>query len=593
MTTLRISATYKKPLVRLWRHVSLRRRKQLLLLLFLMIISSFAEVMSIGAILPFLGIITEPNRVYEFLSHQTIFQYLGYSAPEQLLLPLTIGFGLAAFMAGVMRLLLIWASTRLSFATGADISGDIYYRTLHQPYSVHTSRNSSELINGITGKVNLVIYSVITPTLTFISNCIILVAILVVLLSIETEISLLALGSLGAIYFIIVLLSRNRLLTNSRLNALESTKAIKALQEGLGGIRDVLIDGSQNYYWKSYCNADLALRRTQGENLIISQSPRFIIEAFGMILIASLTYFLAQKEGGISSSIPILGVLALGAQRLLPVLQQIYGALAAIRSAQGSLEDVLVLLDQKVNCNSYGPVIPLSFQKYIKLNQVKFRYSNETPWLFNKLDITISKGSRVGIIGSTGSGKSTIIDIIMGLLPPTEGTLEVDDCVISDENRRSWHAHIAHVPQTIFLADISIEENIAFGTPRDQIDRGLIRQVALQAQIADLIEGWPKQYETLVGERGVRLSGGQRQRIGIARALYRKADVIIFDEATSALDHETEEAVMQAIKGLSNKLTLIIITHRLSTLRGCSKIIEISNLRSTNDKNYPSISRVE
>lgn len=555
-----------------------------------MIASSFAEIISIGAVMPFLGILTDPDRIYGFLSRQPTFQALGYTTSAQLLFPLTVTFCFAAFMAGSMRLLLIWFSTQLSFAAGADLSGDIYYRTLYQPYSIHTSRNSSQLIDGITVKVNAVIYSVIAPILTFISSCVMLFFVVITLLLISPEISLLAFSGFSLIYLVIILFTRNHLLENGRLIALESIKVIKILQEGLGGIRDILIDGTQSFYFKSYRNAYFPLRKAQGDNLFISQSPRYVMEALGMILIATLAYILALKEGGIAGVIPTLGILALGAQRLLPALQQMYGAWAAIRGAQGSLEDVLVLLDQEVPRYLENPIDPISFEREVKLNQLQFRYSTEMPYVFDKLDLIISKGSRIGIIGSTGSGKSTLVDIIMGLLIPTEGSLEVDGRCITGANSRAWQAHIAHVPQSIFIGDISIEENIAFGIPKNEIDRELVKLAASQAQIGGIIEALPEQYETIVGERGVRLSGGQRQRIGIARALYKKANLIIFDEATSALDYETEEAVMQAIEGLSSNLTLIIIAHRITTLRGCSQIVSLSELGKISQGDYASLS---
>jgi ATP-binding cassette subfamily B protein len=197
--------------------------------------------------------------------------------------------------------------------------------------------------------------------------------------------------------------------------------------------------------------------------------------------------------------------------------------------------------------------------------------------VLNNFDLVIAKGSRIGFIGTTGSGKSTLIDIVMGLLQPTQGALEIDGHPITTANHRAWQAHIAHVPQAIFLADSSIEENIAFGVPKEHIDPQRVRQAARQAQIADIIESWPEQFQTFVGERGIRLSGGQRQRIGIARALYKRADVIIFDEATSALDNDTEQAVMDAIEGLSEGLTILIIAHRLSTLRNCTQIVELGD----------------
>lgn len=543
-----------------------------------MILASFAEILSIGAVLPFLAVLTAPDRVFEHSAVQPFIQTLGLTAPEQLLLPLTIVFGLGALMAGAMRLLLLWASTRLSFATGADLSISIYRRTLYQPYAVHVARNSSEVINGISGKANGVIYNIIVPALTLFSASVMLSAILIALLSVDPVIALAAFGGFGLIYAFIIRLTRNRLMVDSQRIARESTQVIKSLQEGLGGIRDVLIDGSQATYCQIYRNADHPLRRAQGNNLFISQSPRYVMEALGMVLIAALAYALAQQSDGIAKAIPVLGALALGAQRLLPVLQHAYGAWSTIQGGQASLQDTLELLDQPLPDYADQPAAkPLPFRQQLRLKQLSFRYSPQTPWVLKKLDLTIAKGSRVGFIGTTGSGKSTLLDIVMALLSPTEGTLEIDGQPITMANHRAWQAHFAHVPQAIFLADSTIEENIAFGVPNDLIELERVRQAARQAQIADIIETWPKQYQTFVGERGIRLSGGQRQRIGIARALYKQADIIIFDEATSALDNETEQAVMQAIEGLNEDLTILIIAHRLTTLKNCTQIVELAD----------------
>ncbi|QTR46439.1 ABC transporter ATP-binding protein [Thiothrix litoralis] len=568
----------KKLIARLWQHISPRRRRQFGLLLVLMVLASFAEIVSIGAVLPFLGVLTAPERVFEHAAAQPLIQALGLSEPEQLLLPLTIAFGVAAIVAGTMRLLLLWVSTRLSFATGADLSISIYRRTLYQPYAIHCARNSSEIINGISTKSNQVIYNTIVPILTLVSSSIMLVVILVALLAVNPVIALVAFGGFGLIYALIIRLTRKRLLAGSQRIAHESTQVIKSLQEGLGGIRDVLIDGNQATYCQVYRNADLPLRRAQGNNLFISSSPRFGMEALGMLLIALLAYSLAQQEDGVAKAIPVLGALALGAQRLLPVLQQAYGAWSQIRGGQMSLQDTIALLEQPLPAHADQPVSEaLSFKQQIQLQQLAFRYSDATPWILRDINLTIPKGSRIGFIGATGSGKSTLIDIIMGLLPPTEGTLAIDGQVLTAENQRTWQQHIAHVPQSIFLADSTVAENIAFGIPKEQIDHGRVRLAAQQAQIAESIESWPEQYQTFVGERGIRLSGGQRQRIGIARALYKQADVIVFDEATSALDTETEQAVMQAIESLSNDLTLIIIAHRLTTLKNCTQIVELGD----------------
>jgi ATP-binding cassette, subfamily B, bacterial PglK len=291
-----------------------------------------------------------------------------------------------------------------------------------------------------------------------------------------------------------------------------------------------------------------------------------------------LAYALSKDIDGFGKAVPILGALALGAQRMLPAMQQSYSAWTSLRGEQDALQDTLALLEQPLPDYAYQPSPePISFQRQILFNNISFRYSPQAPWVLKNLTLTIAKGSRVGFIGTTGSGKSTLLDLLMCLLPPTEGTFKVDGQAINSTNLRAWQAHIAHVPQAIFLADSSIAENIAFGLPKNEIDHARVRLAAEQAQISDAIESWPQQYNTFVGERGVRLSGGQRQRIGIARALYKQADVIVFDEATSALDNDTEEAVMQAIESLSKDLTILIIAHRLTTLKNCPQIVELGD----------------
>lgn len=535
-------------------------------------------MLSIGTVLPFLAVLSAPRLIYEHPIAQPFIQAFGLASADQLLLPFALVFGLAALLAGCVRLFLLWASTRLSFAAGADLSVNIYRRTLYQPYMVHIARNSSEVINGITLKANGVIYSIISPVLMLISSGIMLTAILITLLSVEPVISLVAFGGFALIYGIIISATRARKMQNGQRIAKESTLVIKSLQEGLGGIRDVLIDGSQATYCEIYRSADLSLRYAQGSNQFVGQSPRYGMEALGMLLIAALAYMLAQQSEGIAKAIPVLGALALGAQRLLPVMQQAYQAWSSMQGGLASFQDTLDLLDQPLPSYADQPAPePLAFQQCIRLNQLAFRYGAQAPWILKNLDLVIDRGGRIGFIGATGSGKSTLLDIVMGLLRPTEGGLEIDGQPVTELNARAWQAHIAHVPQVIYLTDSTIEENIAFGVPIDRIDRARVRWAAKQAQIDDVILTWPEKYSTFVGERGIRLSGGQRQRIGIARALYKRADVIVFDEATSALDNETEKAVMQAIDGLSSDLTVLIIAHRLTTLKNCTQIVELAD----------------
>ena len=576
---------------RIWKHINRRRRMQFGILFLVMILASFAEVVSIGAVLPFLSALTAPDVIFGHPIAQPFIQVLNLTEPKQLLLPLTIAFAIGALLSGAMRLVLLWLQTQLSHAIGADLSISIYRRTLYQPYSVHVARNSSEIIAGISTKANAVLSSTIMPLVTIISSILMLLSILLALLVIEPEVAIVGLVGFGAIYMVVILVTKKVVQRDSQRINYEMGRIIKALQEGLGGIRDVLIDGTQATYCSIYRNADLPMRRAQANIAIIGSSPRFVVEAIGMVLIAILAYSLAGRSSSITSAIPVLGAMALGAQRMLPVLQTFYVSWTLMRGGQASLNSILALLDQSLPAYADGPPQALmSFQNSITLNNLAFQYSKDAPWVLREgFNFSIKKGSRIGFIGATGSGKSTLLDIIMGLLQPTLGSLEIDGINVTEQNHRGWQAHIAHVPQVIFLADTSIAENIAFGVPVEKIDYARVNQAAHRSQIAQTIESWSNKYNTLVGERGVRLSGGQRQRIGIARALYKKADVIVFDEATSSLDNYTERTVMETIDSLGDELTVIIVAHRLTTLKNCTHVVEMENGRVKRDGTYEEI----
>lgn len=562
----------------LWIYIEWRRKKQLLATLILMLTSAMAEVFSIGAALPFLGALTSPQKVFESPLFQPLFKVLGVSSSGEIVLSLTIFFCSAVILSAVIRIAVLWVTLRLSFAIGADLSSSMYQKTLYQPYSVHISRNSSEVINGVSVKSNSVVYNIIYPILNIITSCIVLAAILMAMMYVQPLIAIIAFACLGVIYLSIGYVARKFLKSCSTLIARSSDQVIKSLQEGLGGIRDILIDNSQSIYAEIYKNADRTLRRAQGNIQFIGASPRFAMEALGMILIALFGFRLSQTEGGMTSAIPVLGALALGAQRLIPVLQQIFSSWSGIKGGEASLGDVIMFLEQPLPKHAFDvrQISPIIFNNTIALEGVTFGYESSPPWVVSNLNLIIKKGSRVGIIGTTGCGKSTLLDILMGLLSPTKGALLVDDFPVTNQNHRAWQQHIAHVPQSIYLADTTIAENIAFGVPKEQIDMNLVKMAATQAQMDCVIMGWERQYDTIVGERGMRLSGGQRQRIGIARALYKRADVIIFDEATSALDSGTEDAVMNAINLLSKDLTILIVAHRESTLKKCDSVYRMN-----------------
>ena len=556
----------------------------------LMLVVSVAELFSIGAVLPFLGVLTAPESIFKHPMTQPLIHALNITESKQLLTFLTLMFGIAAVVSGGLRLLLSWTQIRLSYALGADFSAEIYKRTLYQPYAVHLNRNTSEIIAGVTQKADDIVHQTLLPSLIIISSVVMMVTVLVALMTVEPVVTAAATLSFGSIYAVVIAVTKKRLSIDGNLINRQQSRVIKALQEALGGIRDVLIDGTQSVYCQIYRDADWRLRKAQSNVAFVAVSPRYIVEALGMALIAAMAYMLAIELGGLGTAIPVIGMLALAAQRMLPLLQQAFASWSNIRGGKSVLNDVLDFLNQPLPADADKPEpISLDFHHSIRFDSVGFQYGPNLPWVLHGLNLTIPKRSRIGFIGTTGSGKSTLLDIVMGLLTINHGSLKIDNIEINSLNCRSWQKHIAHVPQSIFLADTSIAENIAFGTPSEQIDLNRVRQAAEKAKIADTIESWKEKYKTLVGERGVRLSGGQRQRIGIARALYKTADVIVFDEATSALDGETEQAVMESIKNLGDDLTVLIVAHRVTTLRDCTQVVELSNGRVKRIGSYQEI----
>jgi ATP-binding cassette subfamily B protein len=420
-----------------------------------------------------------------------------------------------------------------------------------------------------------VIFYVIVPAMTLLSGAFMSIAIIATLAMIVPIAAMGSFASFGLLYALMMKKVRRRLKDNSEKIARESTNTIRYLQEGLGGIRDILIDGRQEVFISTFARADATMRNAQRANQVTSFVPRYMMDSLGMVLIAALALFLSRGSGGVASVVPTLAALALGLQRLLPSLQQLYQSWSTIHSAEASLRETLKLLEQPMPPVARTEIPPLRFNKEIRIEKLGFQYSPDTPRILNGVDLVIPKGSRVGFVGQTGSGKSTLLDIVMGLLHPTHGRLLVDGVEVTPQNVDGWRPHIAHVPQDIYLTDGTVRENIAFGVPPAEIDDDAVRGAARLAQIGNVIESWSQAYETKVGERGVQLSGGQRQRIGIARALYKQADVIIFDEATSALDSDTEQAVMDAMQTIGERITVLMIAHRTSTLKNCDQIVEL------------------
>jgi ATP-binding cassette subfamily B protein len=562
----------------LWRlshHISQRQRWQLGGLLLLLVASSIGEMLTVGAIFPFLSALTNPQAVLAQPRLQPLWDWLQVQTPPQLVLALAIGFVIVLALANAVRWLALIVRYRLAAAIAAEISCQVYYTTLYQPYCFHVRQNSSDLIQTLTLDTDLLTREILLQFVEFLCQALLVPALIITLMLIDWQLAIGAALILGAAYGGIFLVRRRLLQQNSFRISQAGQHKVKVVQEGIGGIRELLLSHSQPFSYQAYRYDEQRLRQATVTNSIISQSPVFLIEfiALGSIVLLSLVL---GSGNDFSQAVPVLGSLALGAKRLVPALQKLFGTLTRMQGAQASLSRVLTALERPIAPLMLSVVDqPWGLEQELRLAGVWFRYDEGTPWALQNLNLAIAAKTTIAFVGSTGSGKSTTADLILGLLQPQKGQLFVDGVPLEGERLTQWQAAIAHVPQHIYLSDSTLADNIAFGIPPEEIDLDRVRKAAQLAQIADFIEGLPAGYATYVGERGVRLSGGQRQRVGIARAMYRNASMIIFDEATSALDNATEQEVMAAIDGLSHQLTVVLIAHRLSTVERCDVIFEL------------------
>lgn len=563
----------------IWGKISKKRKFQIIVLFFLMILSGLAEVITLATLYPFLTALTHPEKLLNNQFILFLYENFEFNSPRDLLVPITISFGISALFTSLLRLGTLWSNYRIAAFIGSDLSNEAFRKTLYQPYSVHLSRNSSEIISGATTNVATTT-TIIMLLLQMVTSTIIVIGLIISLFFINGFVALITLAIIGFSYLLIAKGTKKKLYANSKIIAQKIRTQIKCIQESLGAIREVLMSGTQDLYIKNYRSSDITLRITDSQNQFLASFPRYGLEGICMILISLLTIILISFQKKESTElISVLGTLALGGQRMLPGIQQVYSGWAAVKGNTQSVKYVLEIIDQEIPLSEkVGFSKQIDKLEKIELEKVSFRYDETLPFIFKDIDLTIKKGQSIGLVGQTGSGKSTLIDLMMGLLKPTYGKVKINGIDINlPENAsylRSWRSSIAHVPQNIFLVDETIKSNIGLGLNKENIDFKKVKHAASKACISKYIEKLKNGYDTRVGERGVKLSGGQLQRVGIARSIYRDYKLLILDEATSALDNKTEKEVISNIYDINK--TTFMIAHRLSTLEKCDRIIKLN-----------------
>ena len=561
----------------IYDRMSIERRRQFYLVLALMLASVFAELATLGSVLPFLSLLSDPAGLGQLPWPANAFADLPRGRDS--LIAAALLFTMFVIIAGLVRLQLAWAIQDFSYRLGHELLVDIERHILLQPYSFHIERNTSTLLSAIE-KVEVLVFDVLLPAMQGLVAAFLAAAIVAALIYIDPFTTLIAAASFSIVYVVVAAVARKRLALNSQVIGVAFNERLKIAQESLGGIRDVIIDHSHALYLAAFERVNDKLRAARSNTAFIGAAPRFIVETLGMVIIAGIAVVIARREGGLAEWLPILGAIALGAQRLLPLLQQVYTGWSTASGQQSILGQIVDLLHLPAvdEQPAAKPVSKLGLTERIRIEKVSFTYPTRRTPAVDDVTLDIPRGSSLALVGETGSGKSTLADLLMGLIEPDRGKICIDGVALTKTNRRRWQRSIAHVPQSIFLVDATIARNIALSAGDEAIDLDRVIEASKTAQLHDFVTSLADGYDTFVGERGIRLSGGQRQRLGIARAIYKQAPVLVLDEATSAVDESTEARIIEALHELAKEgRTLIIIAHRPSTIALCDRLARLHN----------------
>ncbi|WP_018878731.1 ABC transporter ATP-binding protein [Thioalkalivibrio sp. ALE28] len=550
------------------------------LVLGMMMVMAMLETAGVASVMPFLSVLGNPELVDTNPVLNLLYTRLGFTSVDAFIFALgAAAFGLILFSA-IFRTLTHFAMNRFIEMRRHSLGKRLLETYLRQPYAFFLNRHSGDMAKSILSEVDQLVLNVFRPGITMIAYLVVTFAIVTLLVIVDPWLALGVAVVIGGVYGTIFLLVRGLLGRIGRDRSRANKERFTAAGEALGGIKDIKLLGREHAYLARFDAPSRRQARHQATNQTIAQVPKFLIEAIGFGGIIALTLILLHTQGGTGTDslgeiLPILGLYAFAGYRLLPAAQHIYAGLAKLRFGAAAVESVTDDLRERealAELHRQAPQ-PLSPRESIQLKGIDYTYPGGHRPALQAIDLEIPVGSSVGIIGTTGSGKTTLVDVLLGLLRPTQGDILVDGQPVTDANLRAWQQSLGYVPQDIFLTDSTVAENIALGIPAARIDHDQVERCARMAQVHEfIVHDMPEQYATMVGERGVRLSGGQRQRIGIARALYHDPDVLVFDEATSALDNATERAVMEAIESLARSKTIILIAHRLSTVRACDQV---------------------